>query len=153
MNIFGYSFVSKNFIQIYLDIRSCLFLDMNIFGYSFVSISIGMSHSGLNHIDSDHGACSSIPLPNLLRATKILFSWLPFSMRHKGNFCTDKRDTSSFFLSCLWAVIPGQHSSHLLFSLDGNAIVLHHLFRSTSYTKIGTRENRGCNLVMGGQLP
>ena len=41
-NIFGYSFVSKNFIQIYSDIRSCHFLDMNIFGYSFVSKSIRM---------------------------------------------------------------------------------------------------------------
>ena len=46
-NIFGYSFVSKNFIRIYSDIRSCHFLDTNIFGYSFVSKSIRMSHSAL----------------------------------------------------------------------------------------------------------
>ena len=44
-NIFGYSFVSKNFIRIYSDICSCHFLDTNIFGYSFVSKSIRMSHS------------------------------------------------------------------------------------------------------------
>ena len=44
-NVFGYSFVSKNFIQIYWDIRPCHFLD--IFGYSFVSKSIRMSHSAL----------------------------------------------------------------------------------------------------------
>ena len=48
MNILGYSFLSKKFIQIYLDIYSCHFLDTNIFGYSFVSISIRMSHSALN---------------------------------------------------------------------------------------------------------
>ena len=62
--MFGYSFVSifrtqtdsedvfivsKMFIQIYSDIRSCHFLDTNIFGYSFVSKSIRMSHSALNH--------------------------------------------------------------------------------------------------------
>ena len=46
-NIFRYSFVSKMFIRIYSDIRSYHFLDTNIFGYSFVSKSIRMSHSDL----------------------------------------------------------------------------------------------------------
>ena len=47
-NIFGYSFVSKNVIRIYLDIRSCHFLETNIFGYSFVSKFIRMSHSDID---------------------------------------------------------------------------------------------------------
>ena len=51
--------MSKMFIRIYSDIRSCHFLDTNIFGYSFVSKSIRMSHSvtelveGETNIDSD----------------------------------------------------------------------------------------------------
>ena len=47
-NIFGYLFVSKNFIQIHSEIRLCHFLDTNIFGYSFVSKFIRMSHSVIN---------------------------------------------------------------------------------------------------------
>ena len=47
-NIFGYSFVSKNFIRIYSDIRSYHFLNTNIFGYSFVSKSIRMLLSETN---------------------------------------------------------------------------------------------------------
>ena len=46
-NIFGYSFVSKMFLQMYSDVRLCHFLDTNIFGYLFVSKSIQMSHSDL----------------------------------------------------------------------------------------------------------
>jgi len=76
-NIFGYSFVSNNFIRIYSDIRSCNFLDTNIFGYSFVSKSIQMSHSETEQV------CQSCRfyddemqnVANCCSSTK--YSWLP----------------------------------------------------------------------------
>ena len=51
MYIFGYSFVSKIFIQIYSDIYSYHFLGTNMFGYSFVSKSIRMSHSAMQEVE------------------------------------------------------------------------------------------------------
>ena len=49
-DMFGYSFMSKDFIWICSDCHSCHFRDTNIFGYLFVSKSIQMSHTDIYYI-------------------------------------------------------------------------------------------------------
>ena len=52
MNIFGYSFVSKNMMRIYLDIHLSQNFETNIFGYSFESKFWRMPHSESNTDDN-----------------------------------------------------------------------------------------------------